>query len=94
MPARSSPQTAFYKRYALKLIRDAKARQEMPFAYPDLADRLRENGLNIDYQVLINRINRGSFSFAFALQVLAALGESHIVIPSLPDELKKKPRSR
>jgi hypothetical protein len=43
--------------------------------------RLREQGVDIDHQVLINRINLGSFSFAFALQVLAAQRESNIARP-------------
>jgi hypothetical protein len=33
--------------------------------------------------VLINRINRGNFSFAFALQVLAALGVTQLQIGRL-----------
>jgi hypothetical protein len=66
----------------------------MPFAYRDLAERLRDYGVDINYQVLINRINRGSFSFTFALQLLAALGESHIVIPQVPVEYKKPSRRR
>jgi len=90
MPAKTSPLTAYYRTKALNMIRDAKDKQEMPFAYRDLAERLHEYGVQIDHQVLINRINRGSFSITFALQVLAALGETSIKIPQPPEELKRK----
>lgn len=37
----------------------------------------------METQTLINRINRGRFTFTFALQVLAALGVKSIPIPQL-----------
>ena len=39
----------------------------------------------VDDRVLINRINRGGFSLAFALQVLAALGATSLEVPALPN---------
>lgn len=83
MPKVKSPLDTYYQRLVRKMVIDAKDRQEQPFAYRDLADRLREHGIHIDHQVLINKIRRGTFSFAFALQVLAALGETKINIPKL-----------
>ncbi len=38
----------------------------------------------VDDRVLINRINRGGFSFTFALQVLSALGATSLNVPVLP----------
>ena len=53
-------------------------------SYLELARRLKSHGVTIDEQVLINRINRGTYSFAFALQVLAALGVDSVKVPKLP----------
>lgn len=39
-------------------------------------------------QVLINRINRGTFSFAFALQLLEVLGEEKLPILRAPRPAK------
>lgn len=80
--------TAYYRREALKIIRDAKDRREKPYAYRDLANDLLQYGVDMDYRALINRLNREAFSFTFALQVLAALGVTHITIPQPPPELR------
>lgn len=37
----------------------------------------------METQALINRINRGRFTFTFALQVLAALGVKSVQVPQL-----------
>jgi hypothetical protein len=55
-----------------------------------LADLLGEHGMKIDHQALINKINKGNFSFAFAMEVLTILGETRIDIPPLPPRLKSK----
>lgn len=91
MPRKITPLTAFYRREALRIIRDAKDKKPKPYAYRDLAKDLENFGEEVKYQVLINRINRGSFSFAFALQVLAALGETHIEIKRPPPGIRKAP---
>jgi hypothetical protein len=83
--------TAYYRREALKMIRDAKDRKDRrdePYKYRDLADDLLQYGVDMEHQALINRLNRGTFSFAFGLQVLAALGVTHITIPQPPPELR------
>jgi hypothetical protein len=80
--------TAYYRREARKKIKDAKDRKAKPYAYRDLANDLLEYGVDIDHQVLINRVNNATFSFAFGLQVLAALGVTHITIPQPPPELR------
>ena len=91
MPQKISPLTAFYRREALRIIRDAKDKKTKPYAYRDLAADLENYGADISYQVLINRINRGSFSFALALQILAALGETQIQIKQPPSGIRKAP---
>ena len=50
-------------------------------SYKELARRLEAYGVLMTDQVLINRINRGSYTFAFALMVLDALGAESIEIP-------------
>lgn len=91
MPRKITPVAAFYRREALRIIRDAKGKKPKPYAYRDLAKDLENYGEEVDHQVLINRINRGSFPFAFALQVLAALGETHIEIKQPPPGIRKTP---
>lgn len=54
-----------------------------------LAKDLENYGEGINYRVLINRINRGSFSFA--LQILAALGVQQIEIKQPPPGISKIP---
>lgn len=41
--------------------------------YPRLAELLKEKGINESRENLANKINRGKFSFAFALMILDAL---------------------
>ena len=74
MPRNASPQDDFYRSFIRNLVKDTKAAAGM--TYEDLADALRANGVHIDAQVLTNRINRGSFTLAFAFQLFAALGTS------------------
>jgi hypothetical protein len=88
-----NPEEEFYRRYAMKLIRDAKAQQEQPFAYQDLAEKLPDYGVRTTHRVLINRLNREGFSFVFGLQLLAALGVKEIKIPQPPKGLKRTKRS-
>lgn len=44
-------------------------------------------GTPVDVQVLINRVNQGKFSFAFALQLLAAMGAEHVDVPGMQSSL-------
>jgi hypothetical protein len=43
-------------------------------------------------KALINKLNRGTYSFAFALQVLAAMGETSLRLPSMPASVAKRSR--
>lgn len=67
---------------AKELIKELCTRRGM--SYEKLAAALNRQGWVMSRQVLINRINRGSFSFAFALQLLAILGEEKLPIPRPP----------
>ncbi len=73
----------FYEARAKSLLKDL--RESKGVSYKELARRLEAYGVTVDYRVLINRVNRGDFSFAFALQVLAALGAQSVDVPPLPD---------
>jgi hypothetical protein len=42
--------------------------------YPKLAELLKEKGINETRENLANKINRGKFSFAFAIAILDVLG--------------------
>ena len=72
----------FYEARAKSLIKDLRESQGV--SYKELARRLEAYGVTVDDRVLINRINRGEFSFSFALQVLAALGATTVDVPPLP----------
>lgn len=72
----------YYQKQAKKIIKDV--RENLDVSYKDLSLRLEAYGVHIEPQVLINRINKGKFSFTFALQVLAALGYQYISIPEYP----------
>ena len=69
----------FYEARAKSLVKDL--REQKDISYKDLARRLEAQGTVIDVQVLINRVNQGKFSFAFALQLLAAMGIEHVEVP-------------
>ncbi|WP_370873352.1 DUF6471 domain-containing protein [Hydrogenophaga sp.] len=71
----------FYEARAKSLIKSL--REEKDISYKELARRLESEGVAIDVQVLINRVNQGKFSFAFALQLLAAMGAEHVEVPRM-----------
>ncbi len=72
----------FYEARAKSIIKEL--REEKDLSYKELARRLEAQGVVIDDRVLINRINRGGFSFAFALQLLAAMGAESVDVPRPP----------
>ena len=83
----------FYEARAKSLIKDLRESKQV--SYKELARRLEAYGVVVDDRVLINRINRGGFSFAFALQVLAALGAPTLAVPQLssPKDLSARVNS-
>lgn len=86
----------FYAARAKSIVKELRESKGVP--YKELALRLEEQGVLLSDQVLINRINRGSYSFAFALQVLAAMGVTSIDVPKLPEPLapvaKRRPTKK
>jgi hypothetical protein len=77
----------FYEARAKALVKELRESKQVP--YKELARRLEAYGVFLSDRVLINRINRGGFSFAFALTVLDALGQSSIEVPRLSDALPR-----
>lgn len=77
----------FYDLRAKSIIKELREARQL--TYKDLARRLEAQGTVIDVQVLINRVNKGKFSFAFGLQLLAAMGVEHLAVPQLDTQLRK-----
>ena len=83
----------FYEARAKSIVK--AFRDEKDISYKDLARRLEAQGVVMDVQVLINRVNQGKFSFAFALQLLAAMGVEDVDVPrmqALTGRTGKKPQ--
>jgi hypothetical protein len=75
---------------AKKILVDALA--DSGLTRRELAEKLKEQGADVTTQVLINKLNRrGTYSFVFALQVLAALGKRSVPVPKLPRSLRGLP---
>ena len=60
-----------YEKRAKVYLKTQMAKADMD--YPRLAELLKEKGLNESRENLANKINRGKFSFAFALMVCELL---------------------
>lgn len=84
---------AFYEDQAKAIIKNLRLEKEL--TYKELSRRLEAEGVDVDPQVLINRINQGKFSFAFALQLLAALGQTDLELPKYrkKDIKPKRPKA-
>lgn len=80
----------FYEARAKSIIKDLREGKNL--SYKELARRLESEGAPVDVQVLINRVNQGKFSFAFALQLLAAMGVETVEVPKRQQALPKKPK--
>lgn len=75
-------QRDFYEAEAKRIIQFARATCDPPLQFDELFERMKEHGWTAsEAQVLITKVNRGRFSFAFALQLLAAMGVKSIDIP-------------
>jgi hypothetical protein len=69
----------FFDREARRLLKEAIEAEHL--TYKELARRLERLGIHCNDRQLTNRINRGRFSFSFALQVLRALGRDSCPVP-------------
>jgi transcriptional regulator with XRE-family HTH domain len=79
----------FYEKQARDLLK--QFREDKQLTYAQLAERLQDHGVTLETRALINKINRGKFTFAFALQVLAALDVVSLRIPNALDPDRAKP---
>lgn len=61
-----------YAKEAKTIIKTELARRDID--YPELADLLQKIGVEENRNNLSNKINRGTFSFIFIMQVFEALG--------------------
>ena len=77
----------FYEREAKSIIKNR--REEKDLSYRELAERLTRFGVVVSERILINRLNRGRYSFTFALQLLAALDVEVLRVPRPPAKPKK-----
>lgn len=48
--------------------------------YKKLTERLHQIGVEDSYDAVANKINRGSFSFAFYLQCMEAIGVDEVIL--------------
>ena len=63
------------------------------FSYKDLADALNASaeGPTESVQALINKVNRGRFSFAFFLRACRAMGIQTVDVADLPSKRQSEP---
>ncbi|WP_299653547.1 DUF6471 domain-containing protein [uncultured Jannaschia sp.] len=71
-PRRGNPLTREYEAHAKEIIR--KGMRDKSVRVAELAERLRQIGVNISDGGMANKISRGGFSAAFLLQCMDVLG--------------------
>lgn len=76
--ARKTAKDAIYEARAKKALRDAMDDQGV--SYDELAAKLRKRGVEISDGGLENKIARGTFTAAFLIQCLDALGTQSLSI--------------
>ncbi len=81
----------YFQRQARDMLR--ATREEKGLTYTELARRLEAYGVLIETQSLTNKINRGTYSFAFALQALAAMNVKSLPVPQLPSTKPTRPKA-
>ena len=70
----------WYRVRARDIVKQLRAERKVTYA--QLARLLKmDDGVAIDTQALINRINRGNFSFAFVLRLMTALDIEDLHVP-------------
>ena len=76
---------------AKKILRAVMERHD--FSYKDLADALgaTAEGQTESVQALINKVNRGRFSFAFFLRACRAMGIQTVDVADLPSKRQSEP---
>jgi hypothetical protein len=74
---------AEWKRYAKNFLKAELMRRDI--GYEVLAEKLKDIGVDETYHSINTKINRGAFSFAFALQCLNAVGAHESVLLGNPN---------
>lgn len=69
---------AEWKRYAKNFLKAELMRRDV--GYEVLAEKLKTIGVDETYHSINTKINRGAFSFVFALQCLNAIGAHESVL--------------
>ena len=79
---KSAPRTAGpdWAAKAKNVLRAEMARRGMKF--PDLIQALAGIGVEESYRSLVSKVNRGTFTFAFMLQCMEAMGANHLYFVS------------
>jgi hypothetical protein len=67
---------AKWQHRAKRLLKAELARRD--FSYKQLAEKLKESGANDSAENIANKLSRGSFSAAFLLQCLDAIGAKRL----------------
>lgn len=70
-----------YLIHAKELVLDI--RRDKDLSYKELARRLEAYEIHISEQALINKLNRGLYSFGFALLMLDVMGVKSVQVPHL-----------
>jgi hypothetical protein len=78
---------AYFRLHARSLI--VERREALELSFKELARRLEGFGIEIDAKLLAKRVNRGTFSFAFGMALLLALGEHTVQLPPPPRKGKR-----
>jgi len=78
-------ETEDWAQRAKGVLRAELARKGLSFG--DLAERLSAIGVDETAKNLSNKVNRGQFTFAFAIQVMMAIGVQRIDLRPVAEEL-------
>lgn len=70
-----------WKKEASKIIKIELTKQDMD--YETLAQKMRDIGIDEDKANIANKLHRGTFSFAYALQIFKALGLKKLSLEEL-----------
>lgn len=70
-----------YLMHAKELV--LNLRRDNDLSYKELCRRLEAYGIRISEQSLINKLNRGLYSFGFALLMLDVMGAKTVRVPHL-----------
>lgn len=70
-----------WKKEASKIIKIETAKQDLD--YEQLAQKMKDIGIDEDKANIANKLHRGTFSFVYALQIFKALGLKKINLEDL-----------